>query len=362
MGLLKGIQSSSSPERRIRWFPVSVFLISLGLLFMFAYSLSQFAKSGRVQITVQSKADCPAVTCPELECPEPVSADHEQTSQVACDEQNSHSCPVCPTLESVACPEPSRTATPAAEDTQTGGPPCGTALAFDLSPQQVTAHTQDFEDYKREQARRSKGKEYPQQEMVAEDLQHLMHLLEHFSDSGLKKLQQVPMLELGARTGWGTEYMRSKGWQQALGLELSKEAVDFAKSKGRRVQKGDMHNLTPFAADCSQGLVFSRHSLEHTLDFNKVLREIYRVLRDRGFAYIVVPVEPYKHHELHTQPFYNDAQLIQGLRDAGFLIFDTELMITRMGPPVKERLNRPEEFLSLGYEQRVLAYKGEGDC
>ncbi|KAK3264407.1 hypothetical protein CYMTET_26852, partial [Cymbomonas tetramitiformis] len=228
---------------------------------------------------------------------------------------------------------------------------CGNNMAFTLSPSHTAVDSTNYSEYTELQLQRSKGREYPQQEMVQEDLAHLHDLLEHYAKS-IKNLKKMPLLELGARTGWGTAYMRSKGWVSAQGLELSKQAAEFAQSKGRPVTVGDMHELSH--RSCSQGVVFSRHSLEHTRDFNQVLHEVYRVTAAQGFAYFVVPVEPSTQHQLHTQPFRNDAQLIEGMIKTGFHILASEMMLTRMGPVLPREIS---EELTLGYEQRVLAFK-----
>eukprot|EP00854_Cymbomonas_tetramitiformis_P008812 gene8812-biopygen8965 len=107
---------------------------------------------------------------------------------------------------------------------------CGNNMAFTLSPSHTAVDSTNYSEYTELQLQRSKGREYPQQEMVQEDLAHLHDLLEHYAKS-IKNLKKMPLLELGARTGWGTAYMRSKGWVSAQGLELSKQAAEFAQSE-----------------------------------------------------------------------------------------------------------------------------------
>ena len=59
----------------------------------------------------------------------------------------------------------------------------------------------------------------------------------------LTSLKSRPALELGARSGWGTQKLRERGWGNVLGLELSPKAVAFAKAQGRPVVSGDMHSF-----------------------------------------------------------------------------------------------------------------------
>ena len=74
---------------------------------------------------------------------------------------------------------------------------------------------------------------YGMQEMVKEDLHQMTYLLSHYAVGKAAALKTLPLLELGARSGWGTQLMRQEGWIKAQGLELSDDAVAYAKSHNR---------------------------------------------------------------------------------------------------------------------------------
>ena len=234
---------------------------------------------------------------------------------------------------------------------------CSTELAYgfkDCASTQTTHQAQ--EKYVEQQSRRSQGRDYPQQTMALDDFTYFEDIVKYFhSGNDLTSLKSRPALELGARSGWGTQKLRERGWGNVLGLELSPKAVAFAKAQGRPVVRGDMHSLTQ--ENCSQGFVFSRHSLEHSLDFRKVISEVHRVMGPESYAMFIIPIEPNRHHSLHTQPFHNDITLIHSLIEHGFLVTTLEVMMTRMGPDIKTRRMDMSDFRMNAYEQRVIVYK-----
>jgi methionine biosynthesis protein MetW len=77
--------------------------------------------------------------------------------------------------------------------------------------------------------------------------------------------------------------------REAFGVEISSEGAKQARDKGIdvRVLNVDESPL-PFAAD-SMDAVYAGEILEHVYDPDRLLGEIYRVLRPTGFAIIDVP-------------------------------------------------------------------------
>ena len=77
---------------------------------------------------------------------------------------------------------------------------------------------------------------------------------------------------------------------KATGVEISPRAVEYGKSLGRSVIKGDIHELSNIV-DETFDAIFSIHSLEHCYDPNKVLEECYKVLNPNGCIIIRLPVQ-----------------------------------------------------------------------
>ncbi|MBZ9967645.1 class I SAM-dependent methyltransferase [Mesorhizobium sp. BR1-1-2] len=97
------------------------------------------------------------------------------------------------------------------------------------------------------------------------------------------------ILDAGARDGWTVSLFNQLGLDNVTGVELIEPLVAHAKANGRNVVQGDLHEL-PFA-DGSFGLVFCRHTLEHTMDPKKAMRELARVCEPGGIIFITLPIE-----------------------------------------------------------------------
>ena len=94
-------------------------------------------------------------------------------------------------------------------------------------------------------------------------------------------LEQSTVLCVGCRNIAELEYLRSKGAQDVIGIDLQSECQDILVM--------DMHKMT--FADDSFDLVYSSHSLEHSYDPRRVGQEFLRVLRPNGFLAIEVPID-----------------------------------------------------------------------
>ena len=83
--------------------------------------------------------------------------------------------------------------------------------------------------------------------------------------------------------------MESFGFENVIGVELLEDYVDYARSKGRNVLEGDIHNL-PFESE-KFDIVYCRHTIEHSLNPDFAIKELYRVLRNGGVMYVSFPLE-----------------------------------------------------------------------
>ncbi len=143
-----------------------------------------------------------------------------------------------------------------------------------------------YEDYWKNQALL----ETESKEMVGahDRLSYTLNLFYEFIKKG-------DVLDVGCRDGWSTEQLKKKGFG-SVGIDLSPLMVKHAKKMGRNVYEMDMETIA-FKDNEFDG-IFCVHSLEHSRDAGKVLKEFYRITKNNGIICLEVPkqtVENYKH-------------------------------------------------------------------
>jgi ubiquinone/menaquinone biosynthesis C-methylase UbiE len=110
------------------------------------------------------------------------------------------------------------------------------------------------------------------------------------------------VLEIGCGTGYGSSFLREKGAEKVIGIDIDKRAIDIARSYFRKPRLeficGDMEGL-PFR-DNSFQVVISFGSLDHVEDAKMTLSECKRVLCEGG-TFIVSLVT----REFITLPLFN---------------------------------------------------------
>lgn len=94
------------------------------------------------------------------------------------------------------------------------------------------------------------------------------------------------MLEIGSSVGWGLKEAIKRGWE-AVGIDLDKGAVEYANTKGLRTILSDFSDYD-FGKE-KFDLVVSIHSLEHSIEPLKTLREMKGLLADNGVILIRTP-------------------------------------------------------------------------
>ena len=116
------------------------------------------------------------------------------------------------------------------------------------------------------------------------------NLLEHLVRYDLLPGGDLSVLDLGCGAGHGSN-MLSKKYTKVTGLDISKEAVSYAKehwdAPNITFVEGDSMNI-PFE-DNTFDVVASFEVFEHLHDWRKFLSEIKRVLKPNGLVYISTP-------------------------------------------------------------------------
>jgi 2-polyprenyl-3-methyl-5-hydroxy-6-metoxy-1,4-benzoquinol methylase len=94
------------------------------------------------------------------------------------------------------------------------------------------------------------------------------------------------ILDIGAGSGSFLASMKALGWDP-YGVDISPEAVERARGLGITMFQGEVHN-TAFP-DQFFDVITLRAVLEHVHQPVETLRAVFRILKDQGVVYIVVP-------------------------------------------------------------------------
>lgn len=142
------------------------------------------------------------------------------------------------------------------------------------------------------------------------------------------------ILDAGCGTGRLTELMQSLG--TVTGIDMSDEALKFAKTRRIKVQKASVMKL-PFK-DNSFDIITSIDVLYHKAvpDDGKALREIYRVLKPNGIVILRLQAIPWlkNSHDkvVHANKRYSIKQVKQKLVETSFTIEKLSYMNMSLAP------------------------------
>jgi 2-polyprenyl-3-methyl-5-hydroxy-6-metoxy-1,4-benzoquinol methylase len=137
------------------------------------------------------------------------------------------------------------------------------------------------------------------------------------------------VLDIGCGSGSILRSLRADGYPDLHGLEISQYAVDRLRSEGMTMWQGRLPDLP--MPDAMFDIVIASQVLEHVIRRSRFVREIERVLKPRGQAFIFVPDDclgPIDEHEHVIK--YNRESLqrflgktfeivsVESMRDANF--------------------------------------------
>lgn len=98
--------------------------------------------------------------------------------------------------------------------------------------------------------------------------------------------EKATVLEIGSQVGGFLHAATSIGWE-AIGVDIGKDMVNFARSKGHLVMEGTLDDAK-FSIDLFDA-VFVWNCFEMLPDPWGSLKEIFRIMRPGGFLFITIP-------------------------------------------------------------------------
>ena len=102
----------------------------------------------------------------------------------------------------------------------------------------------------------------------------------------LEENKKAKVLDLGCNDGIFTEKIARKvNTAYIYGVEVMQSALLKSKQKGIESVKADANNNLPFA-DNSFDVIVSNQVIEHIIDLDGFVYEVYRILRPNGYAVI----------------------------------------------------------------------------
>ncbi len=111
----------------------------------------------------------------------------------------------------------------------------------------------------------------------------LARVLVHLFKPGMR------LLDMGCRDGVVAEYFQNLGCLVS-GLDISERALEMARARGiKDLYQGDLEKPPLPYSDKEFDIVFWGDNIEHLFDPQVVLREVRRILKDKGTLILSVP-------------------------------------------------------------------------
>jgi len=128
------------------------------------------------------------------------------------------------------------------------------------------------------------------------------------------------VLDIGLGTGFNANLMVQRGYE-VTGLEPSKDAIAFASRVAPRVSVIESVFPAPSVPSASYDIALLLDVVEHIEDDAAALRDLARILKPGGVAFITVPAFPFlwtKHDDdAHHFRRYRKRELVNVIRSAG---------------------------------------------
>jgi len=113
-----------------------------------------------------------------------------------------------------------------------------------------------------------------------------------FKESILNLLEEdskAKLLDCGCNGGEFTlEFAKKIGTSKVYGIEIDKKAAEAAKSKGLKVYNKNLNEKLPLRSD-TVDVIIANQVIEHLYDTDTFVKEIYRILKPKGYVIISTP-------------------------------------------------------------------------
>lgn len=126
-------------------------------------------------------------------------------------------------------------------------------------------------------------------------------LYEYIENKGKK----IKILDIGCRNGNLLNLFLKKGFYNLYGVDISQKALDVV-DKRIKTFLSDAHKL-PFDDDIFNVVILT-HTLEHCEHPEIVIKEIYRVMVNKGVLFIEVPLETKENFNTGHFTHFEEAQ------------------------------------------------------
>ncbi len=137
--------------------------------------------------------------------------------------------------------------------------------------------------------------------------------------------KSASILELGCGPGYLLNYLRMKGFENSLGIDISSEQIEIATLKGNNVVEGDAIDFLRNSQN-SFDMIFAFDFIEHFTkdELLEIAKLVYQKLNDGGVFIIRTPngqgvfSGTVIYGDLTHQTIFNPNSLVQLLSHAGF--------------------------------------------
>ena len=102
------------------------------------------------------------------------------------------------------------------------------------------------------------------------------------------------VIDIGPMSGVAESIAKKNGAEFYVGLDISPRSIEYGVSKGRNLKLGDAHELQKFVSDNYNfqfDTCISIHMLEHCHSPQKVLSEVWKILKPGGRFGLRVPIQ-----------------------------------------------------------------------